>query len=234
MYRLSLLCIFLTTFGGLCFSNTPNDSDYNMACCFPNEGPRGSTGPVGSTGAAGPTGATIAGPTGPTGPTGPPNSATGPTGRTGPTGPSPAGPTGPTGPIGIPQLNHLNALVVTTGTVPSGSPVTFGIGSGPSFGTAITQPNGTTFNLNAPGDYFLIFTGTNSLNGAGGVQFILTGTTSPATTISIASFNNSITVQQIVTASPTASPGTPATVKVQVGGNVAFDVDGASISIIKL
>jgi hypothetical protein len=117
----------------------------------------------------------------------------------------------------------------------AGSFVSFGIGSGPSFGTAITlNADQMTFQLTVPGDYYVTFYGTNGANGVGGVVFALTGTTSIATTFSIADFGDSFSIQQIVTASPTASPITPATVKVEVEGTVGFAADTASISFIKL
>lgn len=205
------------------------------ACCFPSEGCRGETGPIGTTGGTGATGPTIPGPTGPTGPRGPASVVIAPTGPTGPTGPGAPGAAGPRGPIGTGFLPHLNAIVTTLQMPASGTPVQFGLASGPSFGTAIVQnPDMMTFDITQPGDYFVTFYGTNGANGVGGVVIVVTGMSTPATTFSLAGFGETFSVQQILTASPTASPGTPATIQIEAQGTVGFAADTASISIIKL
>lgn len=104
------------------------------------------TGPTGAAGPAGPTGA--AGPAGPTGSAGP----AGPTGATGAAGPT--GPTGAQGPAGEVESGYS----ASSGgqLLFNGEPIFF-FNQTAAFGSAISQPNGETFQLGEPGWYSVTY-----------------------------------------------------------------------------
>lgn len=143
--------------------------------------PRFVTGETGVTGATGTTGVTgITGATGSTGTAGT-TGATGNTGTTGATGRT--GSTGATGATGSEQSflsNSNSGGLVSIGT---NTPVQFN-GTALQYGTDITQPTISSFQINALGYYkvtFYLFTTTLSLLGAASVTYSGTATPTPST-----------------------------------------------------
>ncbi|MBO7251091.1 MAG: collagen-like protein [Oscillospiraceae bacterium] len=127
-------------------------------------GAQGPVGPQGPSGAPGPVGPQ--GPVGPTGATG----AQGPIGETGPVGP--AGPTGPQGPAGgVLAYAAFYALMPADNPdpIPAGADVAFPQ-SGSVSATGITRISDSSFSLEEPGTYQILY----QVSAADGGQLVLT------------------------------------------------------------